>query len=141
MTEFEKGVLFVEFLNTSNVIFASYMTLIFAMLTASWLLARRMSLMVAISALLLFTLGCLGLGIGVFFSFSDFFALQAYIQSTSPPGGDLRWLGPVGLDSPVPLGFMQALTAVLVLAGWLGAIGFFLVVRYGERTRPDLPKT
>ena len=141
MSEFEKGVLFVEFLNTSNVIFASYMTLIFAMLTASWLLARRMSLMVAISALLLFTLGSLGLGIGVFFWFSDFFALQAYIQSTSSPSGDLRWLGPVGLDNPVPLGFMQSLTAVLVIAGWLGAIGFFLVVRYGDRTRPDLPKT
>ena len=141
MTEFEKGVLFVEFLNTSNVIFASYMTLIFAMLTASWLLARRMSLLVAIWALCTFTLGAFGLGIGVFFAFSDFFALQAYIQSTSATSGPLSWLGPVRVQGDVSLGLMQALTAIILLAGWASTIGFFFVVRYGKRTRPDLPNT
>jgi hypothetical protein len=139
MSDFEKGVLFVEFLNTSNVVFASHMTLIFAMLTASWLLARRMSLVVALSALSLFTMGCFGLGIGVVFSFADFFALQAYIQTSSAPDGDLAWLGPVALGRAVPIGVMQTLTTVMVIAGWAGAVGFFFVVRYGQRTRPDGP--
>ena len=137
MTDFEKAILFAEFLNTSNVIFASYMTLIFAMLTASWLLARRMSLMVAIWALILFTFGCFGVGIGVFFAFSDFFALQSYIVATSSADGDLSWLGPMRVDGDIPSGFMTFLTATMLVGGWLGAIGFFFVVRYGKRTRPD----
>lgn len=134
MSEFEKGVLFVEFLNTSNVIFANYMTLIFAVLTASWFLARRMSLAVAILFLALFTLAALAIGSGVVFAFSDFFQLQAYVHDTSAPGGDLRWLGPVRVDGgpPTVAGMQMFISAIVVLA-WLGALGFFLIVRYGRR--------
>ena len=41
MTEAEQGLLFVEFLGAANGVFANYMTLVFAMLTASWFLAAR----------------------------------------------------------------------------------------------------
>ena len=48
MTDAEKAQLFVEFLSAANVVFASYMTLVFAMLTASWFLAAHMSRMILV---------------------------------------------------------------------------------------------
>ena len=56
MTEAEKAQLFVEFLGAANVVFANYMTLVFAMLTASWFLAARMSRVIVGLFLCLYTL-------------------------------------------------------------------------------------
>jgi hypothetical protein len=129
MSDFEAGVMFVEFLNTSNVVFANYMTLIFAVLTANWFLARRMTRAVAVCFLTLFTLAALAIGSGVFFAFSDFFALQVYLDETRATGGDLRWLGPVRVGGVPPLAVMQGTIAAIVVFSWAGAIAFFFVVR------------
>ncbi len=129
MSDFEAGVMFVEFLNTSNFVFANYMTLIFAVLTASWFLARRMTRAVAICFLALFTLAAAAIGSGVFFAFSDFFALQAYLSETRTVTGDLRWLGPLRVGGVPPLAVMQAIIGAVVAFSWAGAIAFFFVVR------------
>lgn len=134
MSDFEKGVLFVEFLNTANVIFASYMTLLFAVLTASWLLAKRMSWPVAIWFLTLFTIAAIALGSGAYFAFSDFFALQSYIVETAAPAGDLRWLGPMRTQAAPNLFATQLVMLGILVSGWAGGCGFFLIVRYGQRT-------
>lgn len=38
MSDYEKAILFAEFLNTANVVFGNYMALVFAMLAASFFL-------------------------------------------------------------------------------------------------------
>lgn len=136
MSEFEYGVLFVEFLNTANVVFANYMALVFAGLTASWFLARRMTLAVAICFLALFTLGTLAIGTGVFFAFADFFALQSHLLDQGSPTGALTWLGPLRTGGTAGLGVIQAMMAGILVFGWAGTIAFFWIVRASRPTAP-----
>ena len=137
MTDFEMGVLFVEFLGAANTVFANYMTLIFAMLTASWFLARKISLLVAVCFLAIYTLAALAIGSGVFFAFSDFFALHGFIFDSAAADGPLSWVGPVRAGGAAPLNVMtNSVLATLVLS-WLGSVIFFFVVRYSSNaTRP-----
>jgi hypothetical protein len=137
MSEFEYGVLFVEFLNAANVVFANYMTLIFAALTASWFLAQRMALAVAICFLMLFTLGALAIGSGAFFAFSDFFALQGHLVREGSPSGALDWLGPLRIGGDIDLGPLQGLMAFILIASWAGTIAFFWIVRRSKSDRPE----
>lgn len=137
MSDFEAGVLFVEFLNTSNFVFANYMTLIFAVLTASWFLARRMTALVAICFLALFTLAAVAIGSGVFFAFSDFFALQVYLDETRAADGDLGWLGPMRVGGVPPLAVMQSIIGAILLLSWAGSVAFFFIVRRDTAPRSD----
>lgn len=137
MSEFEYGVLFVEFLNTANVVFANYMALVFAGLTASWFLARRMTLPVAICFLALFTLGALAIGTGVFFAFADFFALQGHLLEQGSPTGALTWLGPLRTGGTAGLGVIQAMMAGILVFGWAGTIAFFWIVRASKPAAPE----
>jgi hypothetical protein len=129
VTEAEQGLLFVEFLGAANVVFANYMTLVFAMLTASWFLAARMSRAIAVLFLFLYTFAALAIGFGVVGSFNDFFALQRYLLETSPPDGPLQWLGPVR-EGVAPSAFLgsRVIEAAVVLP-WLGSIFFFFAIR------------
>jgi hypothetical protein len=136
MSEFEYGVLFVEFLNTANVVFANYMALIFAGLTASWFLARRMTLAIAICFLALFTLGALSIGTGVFFAFADFFALQGHLLEQGSPTGALSWLGPLRTGGTAGLGVIQGMMASILVLSWAGTITFFWIVRASNPAPP-----
>jgi len=137
MSEFEYGVLFVEFLNTANVVFANYMALVFAGLTASWFLARRMSVSVSICFLALFTLGALAIGTGVFFAFADFFALQGHLLEQGSPTGALSWLGPLRTGGKAGLGVIQCMMASILVASWAGTIAFFWIVRASKPATPE----
>lgn len=137
MSDFEYGVLFVEFLNTSNIVFANYMTLIFAVLTASWFLAARMTRMVAVCFLALFTVAALAIGSGVYFAFSDFFALQSHMARTIPDHESLSWLGPLRVGGAPPFVAMQFFMAVIVLLSYAGAMAFFFIVRRSRLQTPD----
>lgn len=130
MSEFEYGILFVEFLNTSNVVFANYMTLVFAVLTASWFLAKRMTLSVAICFLALFTLAALAIGFGVLFAFSDFFALQLHLYDAHQASDALVWLGPIRADGPPPFRVMQIFVMAVIGFSYVGAVAFFFIVRH-----------
>ncbi|MGX6648634.1 hypothetical protein ACWCOP_11915 [Maricaulaceae bacterium MS644] len=141
MTDFEKGILFVEFLGAANFIFANYMTLLFATITASWFLAARMSRAVAAMFLILFTLGAMGVGSGVVFAFADFGHLGRHIAQTSAPGGDLAWLGPMRGPGEQAAN-LGVVAGVLVVGGYLGALAFFFISRYGRGradARADVP--
>ncbi|WBQ09934.1 hypothetical protein L2D01_13745 [Hyphomonadaceae bacterium ML37] len=137
MSEFEYAILFVEFLNASNVVFANYMTLVFAGLTASWFLARRMTRAVAISFLLLFTLGAFAIGIGVFFSFSDFFALQTHLAASGASFPALDWLGPLRAGGAAPLLGVQLLILAILVFSWAGTLVFFWIVRRSKSNQPE----
>lgn len=137
MSEFEYAILFVEFLNASNVVFANYMTLVFAGLTASWFLARRMTRAVAVSFLLLFTLGAFAIGTGVFFSFSDFFALQAHLAASGESFPALDWLGPLRAGGAVSLVGVQLLILAILVFSWAGTLVFFWIVRGSKSNQPE----
>lgn len=129
MTEAEKAQLFVEFLGAANLVFANYMTLVFAMLTASWFLAARMSRGIAVLFLFLYTFAAFAIGTGVVGGFGDFFALQRYIYETSSPDGPLQWLGPVRTGGAPPEFMGNRLVEAAVILPWLGSIVFFFIMR------------
>ena len=148
MTEYEKAALFVDFLNTSNMVFSNFMAVVFAMLAASWFLANRMSRLVAILFLGLYSVGALMCGFGVVAAFSDFANLGVFIHQTSPAdGGDLRWLAPAG-PSGAGMGALPILVALMVGSAYIGSIVFFFLVRRkkldgsatDEGTLPETPE-
>lgn len=137
MSDFEYGVLFVEFLNTANVVFANYMALVFAGLTASWFLADRMTRAVAVCFLALFTLGAAAIGMGAYFAFADFFALQVHLVGRGDPSEALSWLGPLRLGGAAPLPVIQGLMATIIVTSWAGTLAFFWIVRRTRAQGPD----
>ena len=139
MTDAEKAQLFVEFLSAANVVFASYMTLVFAMLTASWFLAAHMSRMILVLFLFIYTFAAMAIGSGVLGSFQDFFALQRYLLETSPPDGALQWLGPVRTGFAPSEFVIDRVMETAVLLPWLGSIIFFFAVRR-QRSTPSIPE-
>ena len=129
MTDYEKAILFAEFLNTANFVFSNYMALVFAMLAASFFLAHRMKRWIAVLFLILYTIAALMAGSGVIFAFSDFANLGFYIHETAlPGGGDLRWLGPSG-PGGAGMKSMPYFIILMVLAAYIGSIAFFFVAR------------
>lgn len=129
MTDYEKASLFVDYLNTSNMVFSNYMAVVFAMLAASWFLAHRMSRVVAILYLVLYSIGALMSGFGVFAAFTDFANLGVFIHQTAQTdGGELRWLVPAG-PSGAGMGALPVFVAIMVLATYAGSVVFFFLVR------------
>lgn len=130
MSDFEKALLFSEYLNTANFIFSNFIALVFAMLTASFFLAHKMGRVIAGLFLLLYTVGALMTGSGVIFAFTDFANLGAFIHQTgSGVDSDLSWLGPAGPGganiSSLPV-FVMFMTGV----SYVGSIAFFFIIRY-----------
>ena len=137
MTEAEKAQLFVEFLGAANVVFANYMTLIFAMLTASWFLAARMSRAIVGLFLFLYTFAAIAIGSGVIGSFNDFFALHGYLLETSAPDGPLRWLCPVREQGAFSEDVMAWGIASAVILPGRGSLVFFFTLRREKRNTTD----
>ena len=132
MSDFEKALLFSEFLNTANFVFSNYMALIFAMLTASYFLAHKMKRWVGAIFLMLFSIGALMAGSGVLFAFTDFANLGAYIHhSTNGAASELSWLAPAG-ESGAMMSRMPYFVALMTFGAYVGSICFFFVVRYGR---------
>lgn len=140
MTDFEKSMLFVEFLGTANTVFANYMTLIFAMVTASYFVAPRMHWAVAGMFLFVYTIAALMAGLGVIFAFSDFFGLGDWIARTSPgAASELEWLGPVASsNSGVEMSAGTPLLVALVGVSYLGSIVIFFLVRRMRSIAPPV---
>jgi hypothetical protein len=129
MTDYEKASLFVDYLNTSNMVFSNYMAIVFAMLAASWFLAHRMSRLVAILFLALYSIGALMSGFGVFAAFTDFANLGVSIHQTAQTdGGELQWLAPAG-PGGAGMGALPVFVAFMVLSAYAGSIVFFFLVR------------
>jgi len=138
MTDFEKGILFVEFLNTANFVFSNYLAVVFAMVAASFFLAHRMTRSVAALFLIMYTIGALMTGSGMVFAFTDFANLGVYIHETAPEGGgDLRWLGPTG-PGGAGMGNMPILVTIMAIAAYLASLAFFFLARH-QRLAKDGP--
>lgn len=130
MTDFEKGILFVEFLNTANFVFSNYLAVVFAMVAASFFLAHRMTRSVATLFLIMYTIGALMTGSGMVFAFTDFANLGVYIHETAPEGGgDLRWLRPTG-PGGAGMGNMPILVTIMAIAAYLASLAFFFLARH-----------
>lgn len=133
MTDFEYSVLFVSFLEAANVVFANYMALVFAMLTASFFLARRMTWPMIIVLLFIYTLTSLNMGMGVYAAFADFSGIGMKVREAGQlPGSDLGWLGPVIAADARFLEHLEIAMAVMLVAGYLASIAFFFIVRFHD---------
>ena len=131
MTEYEYGSLFVAFLEASNVVFANYMAIIFAMLTASYFLAARLTRAMTAIFLVLYSLWTLNMIMGVYGTFSDFARLGLAIHELGlEPAAALGWIGPIAQGDGI--GYMRILPDIMLwmtLFAYLASILFFFVVR------------
>lgn len=131
MTEYEYASLFVAFLEASNVVFANYMTIIFAMLTASYFLAARLTRTMTAIFLVLYSMWTLNMISGVYGAFSDFCRLGLAINELGlEPSASLGWIGPLAQGDDI--GYMRVLPDImlwLTLIAYLASIVFFFVVR------------
>lgn len=140
MTDFEKGILFVEFLNTANFVFSNYLAVVFAMVAASFFLAHRMTRSVAALFLIMYTIGALMTGSGMVFAFTDFANLGVYIHETAPEGGgDLRWLGPTGPGGS-GMGNMPTLVTIMAITAYLASLVFFFLARHQRLAKDNAPE-
>ena len=142
MTEYEYASLFVAFLEAANVVFANYMALTFAMLTASYFLARKLTRTMSFVFLLVYSLWALNLISGVYGAFGDFSGLGLTIHELygEVPDTSLGWLGPVAAgDAIVYLELMPNLVLVMSLFVYLVSIAFFFMVRMEARPRTNDP--
>lgn len=137
MSDFEKALLFSEFLNTANFVFSNYMAMIFAMLTASYFLAHKMNRWIVVLFLVLYSIAALMTGSGVIFAFSDFASLGTHIHATSQGAeSDLSWLGPTGPGGATML-HLPMMISIMVVIAYLGSLGFFFVVRFNRLHEKD----
>ena len=96
MTEYEYADLFASFLNAQNTVFANYMTIVFAMLTASWFLAKRLTWRMAALLLFIYSIWSFNMTMGVWSAFGDFARLGLAIHDLGQnPETSLGWIGPV----------------------------------------------
>lgn len=128
MTDYEKAILFSEFLNTANFVFSNYMALVFAMLAASFFLAHRMKRWIALLFLALYSMAAVMAGSGVVFAFSDFASLGSFIHETATPGGELRWLAPAG-PGGAGMKNLPYFVILMVFTAYIGSVAFFFIAR------------
>ena len=132
MTEYEYASLFVAFLEAANVVFANYMALTFAMLTASYFLAQRLTRSMSLILLLVYSLWAINLVSGVFGAFSDFSKLGLTIHELygELPETSLGWLGPVAAKGSI--GYMEIMPNLMLFMCalvYVVSIIFFFVAR------------
>lgn len=88
-----------------------------------------MSRLIAILFLILYSIGAMMTGFGVFAAFSDFAGLGVFIHETVPEGGgDLRWLGPAG-PTGAGMGALPSFVALMTISAYVGSLVFFFIVR------------
>jgi len=141
LTDFEKAILFAEYLNTANFVFSNFLAVLFAMVAASYFLAHRMTRPVASLFLIMYSIGAIMAGAGMVFAFADFSNLGAYIHETTPDGGgDLRWLGPTG---PAGAGMknLPGMVSAMAIAAYTASIAFFFIARRQRLAQEDASKT
>lgn len=140
MTEYEYGSLFVAFLEASNVVVANYITITFAMLTASYFLAAKLTRAMCTIFLVLYTIWSLSMISGVYGSFSDFCRLGLAINELGlKPTASLGWIGPIAAGEQV--GYMRVLPQVMLATtvfSYLASIAFFFVVRIQRHALADV---
>ncbi len=132
MTEFEHALLFSAFLEAQNVLFANYMTMVFAMLTASYFLAKKLSRSMMALFLLIYTLWSLNMIQAIWAAFGDFARLGVKISAFGDnPDTDLGWIGPVYDSGAVSyMSVLPNMMAGMGLVVFAASVGFFFVVRF-----------
>ena len=117
MSDFEYSVLFVSYLEAANVVFANYMTLVFAMMTASFFLARKLTWAMSAVLLFVYSLTSLNMSMGVYSAFYDFSGIGMKIREVGQlPDTNLGWMGPVITSDPTFLEHLELVIAVMLIA-------------------------
>lgn len=131
MTEYEYADLFASFLSAQNVLFANYMAIVFGMLTVSWFVAKRLSGIMMVMLLFIYSVWSINIIISLNAVFSDFSRLALKINKMGQKTDTaLDWLGPVASGDNV--GYLNTLpTQVMTLCilVYLASIIFFFAAR------------
>ena len=124
MTEYEAVSLFYEMINTSNSHLMGYISVLSAFLVMSWFAADKLSKVLMVIVLALFSLVSILLIMQINLTRTDMSSLYAYII-------ELRGTGTNGLEWFLenPPWFVDSIPIVLnmvTIGGYISSIGFFL---------------
>ena len=128
MSDFELAYLLNEILNSSADRLIEFMTGLFAMLFASFVVGRKLSRGIVWTMIVLFTMfstATIPMAIGTGARLAGVFRQIAAARAT--PGSDLDWV----TVPPFDLSFAPWFVAVLLIGAYIGAILFLLQMRKG----------
>lgn len=132
MSEYEYAALFTSFLEAQNLMFANYMAFVFAMLTVSYFLAKRLNRTMTALLLFIYTLWSFNLTQSLWAVFGDFSHLGVELSKFADRADtDLGWLGPV--REAENISYMENLPTIMIimmLIVYIATIAFFFVARY-----------
>lgn len=134
MSDYEKLDSFASVFNGVQLLFTSYVSILFAFLVASWLIAHKLNTVLAVLCLGLFTLVSLYFVSLTYFVSQNLIALIELIQAEVATGqSTLGWVGFTRTDEPPPLIGVLILTEILAYAGTL--VFFFYQRKTGKVNR------
>ncbi|MEZ5922655.1 MAG: hypothetical protein R3C60_15080 [Parvularculaceae bacterium] len=130
MTDYEYADLFASFLTAQNALFANYMTMVFAMLTASWFLAKKLTPLMAAVLLFIYSIWSLTIAVSLCSALGDFVRLGGVInEAAKRPESGLQWIGPASDGAAGYMQLIPAQTAILCIFVYVVSIAFFFIVR------------
>ena len=126
MTEYEHAILFVEFAQTASAAMANYITLVFAMIVASHLAARRLDRWLASIAIFIYSIFALGYCNEIIQIYSDLSRLGIQMEDRfgDLPETSLAWIGPVGVGADF-MHILPILIAIMTLLAYAASVWFF----------------
>ena len=130
MGEYEHAILFIEFAQAASAAMANYITLVFAMVVASYLAAHRLDKLMSGIAILIYSMFALGYCNEIIQIYSDLSNLGIAMEDRfgGIPESSLGWLGPVRAGSAF-LEILPFLIGTMVLLAYAASIWFFFRAR------------
>jgi hypothetical protein len=130
MTDYEIADLFFSVVSAANQSFMNYVTLVFAMLAASYLVAHKLDRITTVFAVGLFTAISAGYTFELFSVYSDLSRLAGVIAERGLQAETaLGWHGAALANGTGSLHFAGPLMAGIALFGYLGTLIFFFRAR------------
>ena len=140
MSEYEHAILFIEFAQAASAAMANYITLVFAMVVASYLAAHRLDRLMSGIAILIYSMFALGFCNEIIQIYSDLSNLGIAMEDKfgGIPETSLGWLGPVRAGADF-LHILPTLIGTMVLLAYGASIWFFLRARRLHKQGTPIP--
>ena len=138
MTEFELATLFFQIADTAHAAIANFLTIVFAMIVVSYLVAHRLDRIATGLLLSAYSLFSFGLAFEIFNLYRDFIRLGwelAKYQDAHPTA--FAWLGMASDLKEGPNWVIPTVIAAVCIIAYLGSMMFFLRMRREKNRSPE----
>ena len=132
MSEYETASLFYEMIGVANASMANYLTVVFAVLAAGYLVAEKLDRTSAIVVLSLFTVFALGMTNEIVSAYRDFAGLGRLMAQMAAAGPAFSW-HPVAGTRGAGFALIPFVVLGICAVAYVGTMWFFLHTRRTRR--------